>query len=112
MRDLLLSYRPSVSAKGGDGGRTLDTGDVDGLLALLSLGDVELHPLTLGEAFEAIHGDGAEMNEDILALIGGDKTVALCIVEPFDRSLKTQDSSPYTENKVWRGAVQRDYTSL
>ncbi len=84
----------------------LDTDDVYSLLALLPLSDLEFHPLPLGEGLEPVHGNGTEVNEDILTLIGGNETITLRIVKPFDRSLKTQDSSPYTEIKSWRGAAQ------
>ena len=71
-------------------GEGLDLDDVGGLRALLSLGDVELHPLTLGEGLESIHSDGAEVDEDVFALVGGDKAVALRLVEPLNRTLCCQ----------------------
>lgn len=46
----------------------------------------ELNLLALNESFIAIAGDSAVMHEDILLTGLLDKTVALCVIEPFDHT--------------------------
>src|SRR5262249_57708321 len=60
-----------------------DLADVRGLKTLRTARDLELHLITLGQALEALSGDGAEMDEDVLAAHLGDEAEALCVVEPL-----------------------------
>lgn len=61
----------------------LDLLDVRGLGTLGSFGDLEGYRLALGEGLEAIALDRAEMHENILAVVGGDESIPLSVVEPF-----------------------------
>jgi hypothetical protein len=59
--------------------------DVRGLLALRSAHNFELNLLAFFEALEAIHLNRAKVREQILsAVIRGDESVTLGVVEPFD----------------------------
>src|SRR3954470_14351833 len=65
----------------------LNLGDVLGGGALRTLHDVELYPVTLGEAAEAFRLDGGVVDKAILVpILGGDETKALCVVEPLHRA--------------------------
>ena len=61
----------------------LDLLDVCCLGTLGSFGDLEGYCLALGKALETVALNGTEMYEYILAIIGGDETVPLSVVEPF-----------------------------
>jgi len=54
------------------------------LWAFLAISDVELNLLTIGQSFEAIALDGAEMNEHIGAIFTLDKAESLGFVKPFN----------------------------
>src|SRR6266536_2833218 len=55
--------------------------------AFLALHDVELDPLTLGQALEALTLNRRMMDEAVLlTVLGGDKAEALRIIEPLDRA--------------------------
>src|SRR5215475_1877062 len=73
----------------GPAGRTSrsDLPDVGGLQPLRAAGDLELDPIALGQALEALRLDGAEVHEDILAVFLGNESVALRIVEPLHAAL-------------------------
>src|SRR4051812_32791067 len=62
-----------------------------GLRALLTLGHLELDPLTLLEGLVAIHLDSAVVNEHVTTAVHGDEAVALLGVEPFDCALCHND---------------------
>src|SRR5690606_25941626 len=62
---------------------TSQGGDVVGLLALLALHHVEGDLLAFLQAAEARAGDRAEMDEHVLAAVGGDEAETLGIVEPL-----------------------------
>ena len=63
-------------------------GDVDGRWSLLSVLDLELDSLILGQSLETLLLDGAEVDEDILRPVAGrDEAEALGLVEPLDLSL-------------------------
>src|SRR6185295_6493056 len=64
-----------------------DLADVGGLEPLGALGHLELDLIALGEALEALRLDGVEVHEHVVAGLLGDEAIALCIVEPLDRSL-------------------------
>src|SRR3989337_513622 len=65
----------------------LDLGDVLGSGALRTLHDVELHPVTLGEAAEAVRLDGGMVDEAILVpILRSDETKTFCVVEPLHRA--------------------------
>src|SRR5438552_4628545 len=61
--------------------------DVGGLEALGASGHLELDPVTLGEALEALSLDGAEVHENVLATLLSDESEALRVVEPLHCSL-------------------------
>lgn len=63
-------------------------GDVDGGRSLLSILDLELDGLVLGQRLESLLLDGAEVDEDVLGAVAGrDEAEALGLVEPFDLAL-------------------------
>src|SRR5688572_22954440 len=77
------------------GGRLSDGDDVRRLGALLPLARLELDLRTLREGLEALTGDGAVMDEDVLRpLVGGDEAVALAVVEPLDGSASHRKHLP------------------
>src|SRR5205809_8026695 len=64
-----------------------DDADVARLGALRAFLDLVLHLRAFGEALEALAGDRAEVNEDVVAAVGlRDKAVALRVVEPLHGS--------------------------
>jgi hypothetical protein len=64
------------------------SGDIDGRRTLLSVLDLELDSLVLGQCLEALLLDGAEVHEDVLgAIAGGDEAETLSLVEPLHLSL-------------------------
>src|SRR2546423_1926376 len=57
------------------------------LRALLPLRRLELHLRSLRQALEALAGDAAVMDEEVLAaIVGRDEAIALLVVEPLDGS--------------------------
>ena len=81
-------------------------GHVDGLLALATGGDLELHCLALTQAPETISLDLAVMDEDVLAVFRGYESIALAVVEPFDCSFS--HSSQLLIESVNRGNMSED----
>ncbi|KAL6961176.1 hypothetical protein U1Q18_038939 [Sarracenia purpurea var. burkii] len=64
-------------------GRSIKTGDINGLGAIILQGDQELDNLTFLKSAKAFRFDRRLMNEEIFtAVVGADKTVAFLIVEP------------------------------
>src|SRR3954470_21900021 len=64
--------------------------DVLGRRALLALDDVELDALTLGEVLEPRALDRRMVDETVLlAILAGDESEALRLVEPLDRAFGT-----------------------
>src|SRR5207237_4026124 len=64
-----------------------DDADVAGLGSLGTLFDLVLDLRAFGEALEALAGDCAEVNEDVVAAVGlRDEAVALRVVEPLHGS--------------------------
>jgi hypothetical protein len=61
----------------------LDAFDVLRLPALGAFYDVELNLLTFLQAAKAVCLDGGEVNENVLAILAADKTIALGIVKPL-----------------------------
>src|SRR5690606_38247770 len=55
-----------------------------GLQALLALDHGKGHLLAFLEALEALHLDGTEVDEHVLAVLTADEAKALGVVEPFD----------------------------
>jgi len=51
------------------------------------LGDVELDPVALVQAFEAVGLDGREVHEHVLASVLGDKSKTLLVLEPLHGTL-------------------------
>jgi hypothetical protein len=64
----------------------LDAFDVFRLPALGAFHYVELNLLTFLQAAKTIRLDGGEVNENVLAILAADKTIALGIVKPLDCS--------------------------
>src|SRR3990167_5082433 len=60
---------------------------VGGLEPLRAPGHLELDPIALGQALEALGLNGAEMHEHVLATLLGNEAVPLRVVEPLDRTL-------------------------
>src|ERR671918_408169 len=67
--------------------RALRQNDVLRLQALVALLDVELNALSLGQGAVAVHLDGAVVDEDVVALLTLDESVALLVREPLDGAL-------------------------
>ena len=65
-------------------GVTSDRHHVFGLGAFLAVGDGEFDFLAVGKGFEPITLDGAEMYEDVGAVLSLDETESFGFVEPFD----------------------------
>ena len=61
----------------------LDAFDVLCLPALGAFHDVELNLLTFLQAAKPVCLDGGEVNENVLAILAADKTIALGIVKPL-----------------------------
>src|SRR4029453_19642285 len=61
--------------------------NVRGLQPLGPASDLELDPIPLGQALEALSLNGAEVHEHVLATLLGDEAVPLRVVEPLDRTL-------------------------
>jgi hypothetical protein len=68
----------------------LELYNVSSLISLGSLGDLERHPLTFVKSLESVTLDGAVMDENVPAIVAGEKSVALCRVEPLNCSLGCQ----------------------
>ena len=56
---------------------------VRGLRTLWSIGDLELDPVILGEALEAVSLDGREVNENVWAVLLLDEPKTLGVVKPL-----------------------------
>jgi len=61
--------------------------NVRSLGTLFAVNDVERDLLPFGESLETIANNGAEMNENVLALVRCNETVPLAIVKPLHCSL-------------------------
>ena len=64
--------------------------DVRRLGALAALGDLEGNLLAFVKSLEALALDRAEVHKDIVTLVGGDESVTLCCVKPFDCTVASQ----------------------
>src|SRR5580658_580023 len=64
-------------------------GDVGGLRSLLSFGDFELHRVAFLQALVALGSDCAVMYKNVRAIRAPDEAVALCVIEPLDRTFQT-----------------------
>src|SRR5438552_4901691 len=86
-RRVLRQRRPHARRRGAVGTRSADgsdCADVRGLRALSALRDIELDPLVLVEAAEAVRGDSREVGEHVRATaVRCDEPVALVRVEPL-----------------------------
>src|SRR5438128_1678514 len=65
----------------------LGLANVRGLETLGAACHLELHLVTFRQALEALRGDSAEVDEDILAALLRDEAKALRIVEPLDSTV-------------------------
>src|SRR5947208_8040241 len=65
----------------------LDRLDVRGLSALGALHDLELNSLTLGQRLVPLLRDGGEVDEDVLATLTLDESVALLVRKPLHGAL-------------------------
>src|SRR5437660_11835385 len=61
--------------------------DVGRLQALVALHDLELDALTLGQRLVPLHGDGGEVDEDVVSLLALDESVTLLVGEPLHGAL-------------------------
>jgi hypothetical protein len=67
-----------------DGSVLVQLCDVRGLFAFGALNDFKLHFLAGRQGFEAVPSNGGEMNEQILAPVLFDESIALPGVKPLD----------------------------
>src|SRR5882672_3076917 len=67
---------------------------VRGVEPLVTLLHFELHHLAFGERLEAVHLDGREMHEHVLATLLLNEAVALGIIEPLHLSLAHARAPP------------------
>jgi len=65
----------------------LGLANVRGLETLGAACHLELHLVTFRQTLEALRGDGAEVDEDVLAVLLRDEAEALRIVEPLDSTV-------------------------
>src|SRR5207237_4137399 len=65
----------------------LGLANVRGLETLGAACHLELHLVAFRQTLEALRGDGAEVDEDVLAALLGDEAEALRIVEPLDSTV-------------------------
>src|SRR6266571_8498369 len=65
----------------------LGLANVRGLETLGTACHLELHLVTFRQTLEALRGDGAEVDEDVLAALLRDEAEALRIVEPLDSTV-------------------------
>src|ERR687895_274174 len=88
-----------------------DGGDVRRLGALLALTRFELDARALGEALEAVTGDVAVVDEEILrSLVRGDEAVPLAVVEPLDGSGCHKKTPPLPTHEQVRKAQNANRT--
>ena len=74
--------------------------------SLLSLYDVELHPITFAQALEVVTLDRGEVHEAVpRVVLGGDEPEALTVVEPLHGAGGTHDTVPSLLCSCSRGAV-------
>jgi hypothetical protein len=59
------------------------------LWSLLTLGDLELHRVTLLEALVALRGNRAVVNKDVWPIRASDEAITLSVIEPLDGSFQT-----------------------
>src|ERR1043166_9751635 len=82
--------RPTSARAGGDaewrGGR-LGANDVRGVQPFVASLHLELHHLPFSERLEAVHLDGREVHEHVLAALLFNEAVPLGIIEPLHLSL-------------------------
>src|SRR5258708_28823684 len=79
------------SGKPADGSdlRSGDLGYIGRLRPLLSLDDLKLHLVALLQAFVALGGDCAVVNENIRSIVAAEEAVTLGVVEPLDGAFQT-----------------------
>ena len=75
---------PKDPVCGGNAAALFQGDDVFRLQALAAFGDGELHALAFTQDAMAIAGDGAEVHEDVFAVVPLDEAEALAGAEPFD----------------------------
>ena len=88
--------KPALTDNGRSGTRPAESrklrclGDVGGLRAFLSLSNLELHLIALLKTLVAFRGDRAVVHEHVrAAVVASDKTVALGVIKPLDRTFQT-----------------------
>src|SRR4028118_1140001 len=69
--------------------------DVSRLQALRALDDVELDGSAFGEGAETATLDGGEVDEHVVAVLGGDEAEALGVVKPLDITSCSHRESPF-----------------
>src|SRR5215210_4228187 len=88
-----------------------DRGHVGRLGTLRALAGLERHPGALDERLEALAGDVAVVDEQVLcAFIRGDEAVALAVVEPLDGSVSHKKTPPSTLTNGWEGVENANRT--
>src|SRR5262245_19816643 len=86
----------------------LDDRNVRRLQALLALNDLELDALSLLEGLVAVHRDGREVDENVLALSALDEAVALLVREPLDGAF-CQRTASFTNKRRPGNEPSRSY---
>src|SRR5450759_951029 len=59
---------------------------------LVALGDLELHPLPLGQRLVAVHGDLGVVHEQVVTVFPFDEAVPLLVAEPLHGPLRHSDT--------------------
>src|SRR5438128_3402582 len=85
----------------------LGLANVRGLETLGAACHLELHLVTFRQTFEALRDDGAEVDEDVLAVLLRDEAEALRIVEPLDSTVCHTRTFPSVANPSYRIPVTR-----
>jgi hypothetical protein len=77
------------------------------LRALLSLNNVKFYFVAFFQTFVPIDLDGAVVHENVRSIIASDKTVAFCVVEPFDLAFVLRhEPCPSLESRFRLGIVR------
>src|SRR5690349_1311319 len=73
--------RQAETVRMADEAPSSDADDVRRVKPLVAALDLELDELSFGEGLEALHGDGGEVNEDVLPSLLLNEAIALGVIE-------------------------------
>ncbi len=68
--------------------------DVRGLRAFLSLHDFKIYSVAFLQAFVALRGDGAVVNEHIRPIVSSNEAISFSVVKPLNRTFQAFTYSP------------------